>query len=241
MRLGEDFDRDGMVVCRGVIEPDILTMWQDEWALYYDGVVSKRKVAFNPVAVDGPFPAALNGMRDYPPILDLVEQIHGPDIALYNFRFVVKDALARDEVFAHQDTPYHVGWPNKLSAFVALSESNVCNGGMWFYRGTHQYGYMGDAGELDVDVLPDVSHYCPDLEPGDVVLMHSATWHRSTKHDGKSPDRVLADIIYQPASDPSGRELVRGEWRCEPAYWMHTDVLFKRSRVSRIKELEAAK
>jgi hypothetical protein len=201
----------------------------------------RRKVdRFNPVAVNETPPPILAKMHQHPAILDVIEQAFGPDLALYNQRFVIKDHHSRGAVFPHQDSPYHVGWPNKASAFVPLSEVSSESGGMIFYPGTNQFGYLGDAGELNLDVLgSDWPSISPSLSPGDFVLMHSSTWHGSHPHTG-GPDRVLADIIYQPADDPSGIALLRGQWQTELFLQRRPD-MFVRSRVSRLSRVRKTK
>lgn len=236
MSLKDDFERDGVVVVPRAVPDDALTQWQLGWAAFS---TIERILKYNPVAVDGPFGPMLNDMPRHPALLDIVEQVFGPDISLYNYRFVVKDKHAREAVFLHQDTGYHVGWPNKASMFVALSPMDASNGGMVIYTGTHRYGYLGDAGEISEANLSGAQNViCPTLAPGDVILMHSAAWHSSFPHTS-GLDRVLADIIYQPANDPSGIELLRGQWRCEPSSWLRNANLFVRSRSSRLKELQA--
>lgn len=236
------FRQTGVCIVRQAIAPETIALWQAAWQDFCrDQLGHGRKVnRYNPVAVDELPPPPLADMHRHPALLDIVEQAFGPDLALYNQRFVVKDAHSRGPVFLHQDYPYHVGWPNKASAFVPLSPMNPDNGGMVFYPGTHQYGYLGDAGEIDPAVLaPDWPSIAPSLEPGDVVLMHSLTWHRSGPHVG-GPDRVLADIIYQPADDPSGTALLRGQWRTPIFLDRRNTRLFLRSRTTRLAELQRA-
>ena len=110
---------------------------------------------------------------------------------------------------------------------------------MEFFLGTHNFGLLGDAGELNIEILgenwPTIT---PSLAAGDVVIMHSALWHRSGPNLEKRL-RILADIHYQPASDPTGIELISGKWMTD--YRIPREVvprLFKRSRVSRLIELE---
>jgi hypothetical protein len=128
---------------------------------------------------------------------------------------------------------------NKLSAFIPLSSVTPENGALTFFPGTHRLGYLGDAGEINPDILDsDWPTICPSLEPGDVVFMNSLTWHQSGPHTG-GEDRIMADIIYQPADDPSCSEIVRGEWMTD----MRLDRIprnefFRRSRTSRLVELE---
>lgn len=239
MSIKEDFNRDGFVVIRGAIPERDVRDWQECWSDWNAAVLSKgRKIdRFNPVCVQETMPPTLANMRKHPAILDVVEQVFGPDIALYNHRMLVKDKHARGPVFLHQDTGYHVGWPTKASAFVPLVPVNIMNGCMAFSRGSHKLGYLGDAGQIEHNIHVYPPFYV-DLSLGDFVLMHSACWHNSSAHT-EGPDRVMADLIVQPADDPSGIELLRGEWRCEPQPWLRQGNLFVRSRVTRLKELQS--
>lgn len=231
-----NFERDGLAIFRGALPIGVLESCQKGW-LKYAG--NGRMVEFNPVSVSGPFPFPLDELPRIPSLLDIVEQAFGPDIALYAHRFVVKDRHSRGPVFIHQDTGYHLGFPRKASLFVALSSVAPGNGGMIFCPGTHKYGYLGDSGEIAEQLVREHPSVSPTLEPGDCVLMDSALWHGSHRHlDG--PDRIMADIIVQPANDPTGIELLRGEWRCTPKTFLRDGTtLFKRSRTSRLKELQA--
>lgn len=227
------FDDAGVLVFKNALPLDVVAGWR----MAYDALSNPDRVPeYNKVAVnDERLQPILSLIASHPVILDAVEQVFGHDIALYNQRFIVKDKHAREPVFLHQDTPYHVGWPTKLSAFVALSRVMPENGGVVFYPGTYRFGYMGDAGELGVS--PSMFS-CPELTQGDFVLMHSATWHRSTENTN-GIDRILADIIYQPANDPSGVELMRGEWKTPIRHnraWY--DAAFVSSRAMRLKELQ---
>lgn len=121
---------------------------------------------------------------------------------------------------------------------MPLSVVSAENGGMAFYPGTHQFGYLGDAGEINPRIVDaDWPVVSPTLAPGDVVLMHSLTWHESGTHNN-GPDRIMADIIYQPADDPSGIALLRGKWRTEVFFDRKAAKIFMRSRSSRLIELQ---
>jgi len=220
VRLNGDFDRDGYVIERGACESSAV-MWWDVWKAHYD---PDRELRWNKVEVVGPFPPPLSCVPEHPSLLRTAALLLGASVSCYNYRLLVKDARSGGDVFAHQDCGYHVGSLPKLSAFVALSHVYADNGGLVFWPGTHRYGYLGDVGEIDVSGRYGVS--CPPMHPGDVCYMHSALWHASLPRVGGCL-RVLADVIYQRADDPA-RELPR-------------EGIFKRSRVSRIQELEREK
>ncbi len=230
------FDEIGVMIFRDALPTDIVASWR----MAYDALSNPERVPeFNPVAVnDERLQPVLSLIASHPIILDAVAEIFGPDIALYNQRFVVKDKHAREPVFLHQDTPYHLGWPQKASAFVALSRVTADNGGMIFYPGTHRYGYLGDAGEINPAWLHGKSAVCPELTQGDFVLMHSALWHES-RANTNGIDRVMADIHYQPANDPSGRTLMRGEWKTDIRISDEMrEHMFMRSRTTRLMDLQ---
>lgn len=230
----------GVFVLRQAIPDTVIRTWQAAWSQFCADVLGNRQVdPFNPVVVREAAPPPLCDIHRCAPLLDVVEQVY-PDLALYMQRFVVKDRQSRTPVFLHQDVGYDIGWPEKTSVFVPLSLVNRDNGGLVLYPGTHALGYMGDAGELNRELLdPAWPALCPAFDPGDIVLMHECTWHGSGPHVS-GPDRVLVQITYQPASDPTGVELLRGRWRT--AYRL-ADVprerFFTRSRASRLRELQA--
>lgn len=235
------FAQTGIFVIRKAIPNETMRLWLAAWEEFYTELMVKgRKVnPYNPVALDETPPEILADMHRHPALLDIVEKAFGPNIGLYNQRFVIKDQHSRGPVFLHQDYCYHIGWPHKASAFVSLSPMSPENGGLVFYPGTHHFGYLGDAGELNASVLPsDWPTLAPSLAPGDVALMNSNTWHRSGPHLG-GPDRIMADIIYQPADDPSSIALVQGEWDTE-IHFAREDRqnLFNRCRAKTVQELQ---
>jgi hypothetical protein len=238
----EVFSAAGIFIVRNAIAPGTIRFWQSEWNAFYASALAKGRNVnrFNPVQVNEALPASLAGMPGDSALLDIVEQTFGPDIALYNHRFVIKDKASRGAVFPHHDFCYQFGWPTKASAFVPLTTATPENGALVFYPGTHQFGYLGDAGEINPEIVdPDWPTISPSLEPGDIALMDSSTWHYSVPYVS-GPDRILADIIYQPANDPSGAALLRGEWRTEIFLNRipRTD-LFKRSRSTMLRQMES--
>ncbi|MDC0572456.1 phytanoyl-CoA dioxygenase family protein [Luminiphilus sp.] len=108
-----------------------------------------------------------------------------------------------DPVKLHNDLMYMAGWQEKYSVFVALTDCNADNGGLILYPGTHNFGLLGDAGELDRAVLPeDLPAVCPSLRPGDCLIMHSATWHESGMFLGGG-ERVYFEFKLVHSDDPA--------------------------------------
>jgi len=231
----------GVFILRRALPTATVQNWQSALQVFYATTLAAgRKVyASNPVAVSEALPRELAAVHRHEKLLDIAETIHGADIALYNQRLLVKDQHGRAAVFTHQDFAYQTGWPDKTSVFVPLDPADADNGGMIFYPGTHHYGYLGDAGEISSDSFSSLPTFCPRLEPGDVVLMHPFTWHESGPHR-HGPDRATVQIYYQPSDDPSGTALLRGQWRTEIFIGdPRPERLFRRSRVGRLREMQA--
>jgi len=237
----EIYAQTGVYVITGAFPTDTVGPWLSSWSAFYESRLNERQVyRFNPVAVTEEPPDELKAICRDRRLLDIAEQIFGPDIALYNFRFLIKDKHSRGPIFRHHDLCYHTGHMNRASFFVPLSRANGRNGALSFILGTHHFGYLGDAGQLlDAVLDPDWPILSPELSPGDLVVMHSALWHESGPHSA-GEDRVMADICLQPASDPSGTEILRGKATTE--YRIPESLrgkVFKRSRVSRLAELQS--
>jgi ectoine hydroxylase-related dioxygenase (phytanoyl-CoA dioxygenase family) len=233
------YRKAGAFVVRGAVPSEQVAQWQLAWRTFA-GQSQQRKVdPFNPVVVHEEIPAVLAEIHRCPAILDVMEQLY-PDLALYQQRFVIKDAQSRTPVFLHQDYGYDHGWPEKTAVFVALSAASADNGGLILYPGTHALGYMGDTGEIDASFIgSDWPQFCPALEPGDLLLMHECTWHASGPHV-QGVDRILLQVTYQPADDPTGVALLRGRATAPMQVGLvPREKIFVRSRASRLRELQA--
>ena len=80
----------------------------------------------------------LNYARD-PKILDMVEQVIGPNIILWNSSFFAKPAENGKKTPWHQDGEY---WPLRplatCTVWLAIDEATIENGCLKFMRGSHK-------------------------------------------------------------------------------------------------------
>ncbi|MGK5036507.1 phytanoyl-CoA dioxygenase family protein [Janthinobacterium sp. LB3P118] len=214
------FRKAGVFIMRNAIPADAIEQWQASWLEFQATQLKESRDInqANPVALSEQLPPPLATMYRHPVFVDTMRQVLGEHIALYNHRFVIKDRFSTGKVFLHQDSCYHVGNLNKCSLFVPLSNANRDNGGMTFHVGSHQLGFLGDAGEINPTKFdmqwPTVT---PELQPGDFVVMHSSLWHESGPNVS-GIDRILADTIVQAADDPTGKELLCGQWQTDIFY-----------------------
>lgn len=232
------YDETGVFILRNAIPQDTIKEWQQEWDKFYnESLANGRDVHLaNPVALKEQLPEKLAHLYRNEVLINVAKQIHGNDLALYNHRFVIKDQFSLDKVFLHQDSCYHLGNLNKCSFFVPLSYSGPSNGGLTFHLGTHKCGYLGDAGEINPDGFNiKFAKVTPELNPGDFAIMNSHVWHESGPNAAKI-NRIIADIHYQPANDPTGKELLSGEWKTD--FWFSMEdptKYFKNSRILKLR------
>jgi hypothetical protein len=169
---------------------------------------------------------------------NLAKQFFQGNVGLYNIRIVKKDAQDILPVFLHQDIGYQYGFFERYSIFIPLTKCYQENGAISFYPGTHQFGFLGDAGEISDILPPELIKPTPDLFPGDVVIMNSALWHKSSQNQTKE-ERVYFDIHVNDANDPATKVVLTGSRSSEYEFDYNHDVVFKNSRTQRLKVMYA--
>ncbi|MBX2856727.1 MAG: phytanoyl-CoA dioxygenase family protein [Rhodobacteraceae bacterium] len=161
-----------------------------------------------------------------PEVLDLVEQMIGPDILLYNATYIVKEPHTSSHVSWHQDlTFWGLSNDEQVTLWLALSPATSESGCMRMVPGSHR------SGRIDHDTTDDPSNVlflgqtvtgvseseavmCP-LAPGQASFHHGWTLHASMPNE--SDDRriglnvqYLATSTRQTKHDHDSAMLVRG-------------------------------
>ena len=159
----------------------------------------------------------LNFARD-PDILDMVEQLLGPDFALWNSSFFAKPAVDGRRTPWHQDGEY---WPIRpiatCTAWIAVDQSTPENGCLRVIRGSHRDKRLfahrtNDApdltlnqelldSELDESQAVDLILEAGQISLHDVFLVHGSEANRSTK-----PRRGMT-LRFMPTSSLFDRRL----------------------------------
>lgn len=161
-----------------------------------------------------------------PAMLDVVEQMIGPDILLYNVTYIIKEANSPSHVSWHQDLTYWgLSHDDQVSAWLALSPATAKSGCMRMIPGSHTSGvHKHETSEDETNVLlqsqtikgVDESNavMCP-LQPGEASFHHGWTLHASMPNN--SNDRriglniqYLASHVRQTKHDHDTAMLVRG-------------------------------
>ncbi|MGI9415950.1 MAG: phytanoyl-CoA dioxygenase family protein [Hyphomicrobiales bacterium] len=161
-----------------------------------------------------------------PGVLDIVEQLIGPDILLYNTTYIVKEPGTASHVSWHQDLTYWgLSHDDQVTMWLALSPATAESGCMRMVPGSHLHGRRDhEINEDESNVLfqgqtvRGISEadavMCP-LEPGQASFHHGWTLHASMPN--RSADRriglnvqYVAAHVRQTKGDHESAMLVRG-------------------------------
>ncbi|MEM9358042.1 MAG: phytanoyl-CoA dioxygenase family protein [Pseudomonadota bacterium] len=135
-----------------------------------------------------------------PSVLDLVEQLIGPDILLYNATYIVKEAHTPSHVSWHQDLTYWgLNNDRQVTMWLALSPATLESGCMRMAPRSHIGGRRDHETTQDSDnvlyqgqtvqgVSEEDAVTCP-LQPGQASFHHGWTLHASMPN--RSADRRI--------------------------------------------------
>ncbi len=153
-----------------------------------------------------------------PQILDMVEQIVGPDFALWNSSFFAKPALKGTRTPWHQDGEY---WPIRplatCTVWIAADDSSQENGCLRVIRGSHRrkslYKHHQNDGpglalnqELDREEYDERDAVDLVLKAGQVSLHDVFLIHGSEPNRSPKPRRGMT-LRYMPTSSVFDREV----------------------------------
>jgi ectoine hydroxylase-related dioxygenase (phytanoyl-CoA dioxygenase family) len=250
--LKQEFDDRGFVILRGVIDPTVIAQTRAELASVVDEIAIGLRAMdhIDNLYENEPFetrllklfsfapelsPSQLRrnlhrrgmfGLFFCPAVLDLVEQILGPEIRLYP-NYTVRPKLPDDPktlVLWHQDAAYTqlnspVIGSQQMSAndlrmvnvWTGIVPARPQNGCMQFIPGTHKVGIVKhDSRQYYLEIaqselaprLKDVVDVITD--PGDVVLFSNVLFHCGQPNRTQTV-RWSCDWRYQDAAQPTLR------------------------------------
>ena len=170
----------------------------------------------------------LDDVIRHPGILDAVESIIGPNILAWGTSFFTKEAHDKSFVSWHQDSTYWGLEPADIvTAWLAISESDVGNGAMRVVPGTHRLdqiahrdtfapdNLLSRGQEIAVEV-DEKQAVALELRPGEMSLHHVRLIHGSDPNP--SPRRrigfairYLPTHVRQVVGTRDSATLVRGQ------------------------------
>jgi len=140
-------------------------------------------------------------------ILDVVEELIGPDILIYNATYIIKEPNTKSHVSWHQDLTYWgLDSDDQVSVWLALSDASESSGCMRMIPGSHQLGQqhhiLGEQDEsnvlfqsqrvADIDESKAVS---AELKPGQASFHHGWLLHASSPN-ASADRRIGLNVQY---------------------------------------------
>lgn len=175
-----------------------------KFALSAPGPVSGRrhvKRVFNPIARHDAF----RKLVSHPGVLDVVEELIGPDITLQQTKLNLKPPAEDARFEWHQDYPFfpHTNF-DLVAVMVFLDDTDEANGCLRVIPGSHKLGPLEhdfSAGQAygtevkDKSVFADESRWVSLVVPaGSIALHHSCTLHSS---GANRSDRPRSSLIFE--------------------------------------------
>lgn len=144
---------------------------------------------------------------------DLTRKIVGEEISVFRAMFFNKPAEQGVLINWHQDGAG--GWgldiPPMITVWTALDPTSVANGCLQIIPGSHK-SIIPEKGDLlspeEIAIhAPDEKRLYLEMEPGEVVLLHNWTLHRSETNTTNRPRRAFS-VCY---IDAATRQLSTGQ------------------------------
>lgn len=232
------FDRDGFLLRKGLVAPDaILAIAREVEDLHErmtQGAPEGVHVAWEKTAPGKPkrirqlmhseaVSPGLNAVLRRTDVLDIVEDLIGPRIALFHSKLLMKAACDGSVTPWHQDFAY---WskegnrPVQVNMMLAIDPATRANGCIQFVPGTHKAGLAKHEHEKGVSFgvylpgyfQPREGAVAMEMEAGDAVFFGSLVIHGS---DGNTSDRDRRanTFAYTTTGDAQQhfREMLRGK------------------------------
>lgn len=208
------YNRDGLVIPQYRLPQSFV----DE-----AGVIIKRLVEDNPdrepyvlssVEEDAGGPTKISGnrrfleMAAYEPLLDMLEQLIGPDLILWDCAVISKPPGANKKIFWHQDSPYlsRIKPLATTTYWISIDGANLENGCMSYVPGSHKDGILkherqsadlpGFEEKLDESQLDMATAKPVELEPGQFCIFDCHTVHGSGPNLSNKPRTGLLYRLF---------------------------------------------
>ncbi|WP_443747165.1 phytanoyl-CoA dioxygenase family protein [Asticcacaulis solisilvae] len=148
-------------------------------------------------------------------MVGIIEQLLGDEAYHYHSKMVMKDALTGGAWAWHQDYGYWyqngVLRPDLCSAFIAIDPCTRENGCLQVIKGSHQLGRLdhqvtGAQAGIDPERLAAIEARLETVHvvmaPGDLLLFHPNTLHRSDQNRSEHPRWSLICCYNAAANSP---------------------------------------
>ena len=211
----EQFERDGFVLADGFLDADEVTHLQDCYMATVDRLSRENTLQNVQSGEDNDDEFQVYQIRtahlQHPifrmlihdsRLLDIVEGLLGPELRLIHDQSLYKPPRTGREVGWHQDNHYfNVAENRTVSVWLALDDTTVENGCMWYLPGQHHkalpHEQLWDTNEKKgfyyaIRDLDDSSAVPAEVKRGSFAIHHCLMPHCSLKNKTNRPRRGIA-------------------------------------------------
>lgn len=155
MSLADDYRRDGYVVCHGLVSPDVVEQLRDETLAIacgrrglIEGVTaggdSDESALADVLAIHFPHKISplVRAMLAYPAIVEVLQQLVGPDVKCMQSMLFVKNAGMPGQAWHQDETFIPVPDHSLIGVWIALEEATIDNGCIWVQPGSQAPGVL---------------------------------------------------------------------------------------------------
>jgi phytanoyl-CoA hydroxylase len=150
-------------------------------------------------------------------VLDLIEGIVHPGIAIYSVKLIAKPPFSNIPCHWHQDDAYYVkqaASQTRMSVWVPLQDAYRENGCLWIVPGSPKWGLQDHANkdygqcrlsmrEDEIQEILDKQSVPVPVKAGSAVLFSALLWHGSKGNETANVRRAFI-TSYQEATVPKG-------------------------------------
>ncbi|MEO6906414.1 MAG: phytanoyl-CoA dioxygenase family protein [Abditibacteriaceae bacterium] len=223
-QIEEDYERDGVVRVRELFSAEQVQEIKDALACYTREIVPQLPEADRVYEADGvsvrnlwridEHDAYFRELIQQPFLLEIVSRlVHGEPVSRQVETFN-KPARIGSAVPWHQDNAYFCqSPPDMLTVWLAIDAATIENGAIYYVPGS-QHELLPhvpsgvDGNSMGVKDPPDVAlekQFCGELKPGDALIHHCQTLHRSEPNSSPN-SRLGLLMVFQGAhaqTDPA--------------------------------------
>lgn len=215
----KQYRKDGYLVYGDLLTPREVEKLRDAYMVSLDNMRAENKLknslrsekVLHQIRVAHLHHPDFNELLHDARILDLVEDLIGPNIRLIIFQGVYKPPLSGGMIPWHQDDFYfHVYKKNAVvSAWLTLDDTDIHNGCMWVVPGAHQELLEHVPNEHDggshIRNLDDSKAIPLEMKAGQLMFHHGLAPHRTLENTTERHRRVLA-MHFMDAMAPISHE-----------------------------------
>ncbi len=210
------YHEDGYVIPDFRLDEDVL----EEIKVLHAGLLERHPEFQDYCSALLDYEPAFKKFAENPEILDMVGQLIGPDIALWNMSFFAKPAHGGKRTPWHQDGEY---WPIRplatCTVWLAVDEATPENGCLKFIRGSHKDQRLKAHNrteatdvtlnqELDPSVYDESAAVDLVLKPGQISLHDVYLLHGSEANHSDKPRRGMT-MRFMPTTSLFDRALAK--------------------------------